>query len=846
MTTSVQRLLATRAARHHRSAWSAVLAALTLTALLLGALALALTSTALGHPRVEARAAAPVVVAGDQTTTYTAKPWGSEPRTEHAALTERVRVPHEALRVVRGVEGVRAAIPDDTFALPRAAGERGAAPLTGRSWDAAALAPYGLREGRAPRHAGEIVAGAPLRAAPGQQLAGRRVVGVAEGPATGYVTATEARRLAGHPRSIDAVGVLAEPGTSTATLDHRIRAALDRAGLHDTSAPHRADGDSAALRVLTGNGRGAAEDLTAAPARTTLLELMGSVSAALVLVALLVITSLTAQALHQREGELRLLRAVGATPRQLRAAVGREVTRTAIRAALYGSLAAMPAFLALWAWLRARGAVPGGLELPTPGWMFAAPLGTGALVVGAARLAALLACARTARERPAHVSTATGRGRRVAGLVLLSAGASAAGTAAAQRGDAAAAAAGAAALTLVTGCALLGPWIAAGAMRLLGPPLRRLGGPGGWLAVANGTANSRRLGAAITPVVLVTAFVLVQLAAGSTLRAHAGNQASAAQRAALTVTAPGGLPGAALDRVRAAPGVTAATGVREGTVVLARKEAGEPRLERLPALGVTPEGLTRTLDPGVTEGALAGLRPGTVAVGADRARAQGLTPGSTVRLRFGDGAERPLKVVALYERSLALGDFLLARSQLARHTTESTAERALVATARDTDARQASAGIRAALAETAPGARLAPARPLDPASAEGEAAGQALTATAVVAIAGLAALAVLSTLRLISAGRRREFALLHGVGAGRGQLRRMLGAEAAVVALSGLALGTAAASLPLLAISFASTRSLPYLPPAQGLALVAGVALTTAAGTLLPARRALNRPALSA
>lgn len=832
--TRAVRLLAARGARHHRAAWSAVLAALALTAFVLGTLALALTSVALGHPRVEARAAAPVVVAGAQSTAYTAKPWGSEPRTERAALTERVRVPREALRVVRGVEGVRAVVPDDGFALPR---EKGAAPLTGRSWDSAALAPYRLREGRAPRHAGEVVAGGELGASRGQLLAGRRVVGIAEGPGTVYVTAAEARRLAGHPRSVDAIGVLAAPGTSTATLHGRVRQALDRAGVRDTSAPHRAEGDNGALRVLTGNGRGAAEHLTAAPARTALLELMGSVTAALVLVALLVITSLTAQALHQREGELRLLRAVGATPRQLRAAAGREAVATAARAALYGSLAAVPASLALRAWLRSGAVVPDGLELPAPIWMFATLLVTGALVVGAARLAALLACARTARERPARPSTSSGTGRRLAGLVLLASGASAAGTAAAQRGDAAAAAAGAAALTLVTGCALLGPWVAAGAMRLLGPALRRLGGPGGWLAAANGTADSRRLGAAITPVVLVTAFVLVQLSAGPTLRAHAEDQAASAQRAALTITAPGGLPRAALARVRAVPGVTAATALREGTVVLARKETGEPRLERLPVLGVTPEGLRRTLDPAVTEGDLGGLRTGTVAVGAGRARAQGLSPGSVVRLRFGDGAESALRVVAVYGRSHGLGDFLLPRSQLARHTTESTAERALVATGPRTGARRAAGGVRAALKATAPGARLAPARPLAPPRAEGEAAGRALTACAVLAIGGLAALAVLSTLRLVMAGRRGELALLHGVGAGRGQIRGMLGAEAAVVAASGLALGTAAASLPLLAVSFATTRSLPYLPPSQGVAVVAGVALTTAVGTFVPVRQ---------
>ncbi|MET9860420.1 FtsX-like permease family protein [Streptomyces smyrnaeus] len=833
------RLLTRRAARHHRSAWSTTFAALVLTSLLLGVAASAVASVALGHPRVTARAAAPVVVAGSQTTEFTAKPWGSEPETVRAALTERVRVPRAALAVLREVEGVRAAVPDDAFTLRTGAGDK---PLPGRSWQAASLAPYPLREGRAPRSPGEVVAGAGLHAEPGQRLAGRRVVGVAEGPAVLYTTAAEARRLAGHPRSVDAIGVLAAPGTSTDQLSARVRDALDQAHLRDAGAGARAAGDPAALRVLTGDSRGAAENLRAAPARSALLELLGSVTATLVLVALLVICSLSAQALHQREPELRLLRTVGATPAQLRAMIGREVSRTAARAALWGASGAVPGFLALHSALAARGARTEGLELPTPAWAFLLPLGTAALTVGVARLAAVLACARVARDRPAQTVTGPGgKGRRVTGLVLLLAGASSAGTAALQRGEAAAAAASAAAVTLVIGCALLSPWIAAAAVRLLRRPLHRLGGVGGRLAETYGRADSRRLGAALTPVVLVTAFAGVQLSATATVDEQTGHQASRALRAELAVTAPGGLPTAVLDRLRATDGVAAATGLARSTVVLARKETGEPRLERLPALGVTPRDLPETLDPGVREGTLAGLRPGSVSVGADRARSQDLHPGSTVRIRFGDGAERTLRVAAVHERSLALGDFLLSRGELTRHTTDTRLTRVLVATADDAVPERVRAAVQRTVDAVAPGARVGAARPLEPPRAEGEAAVRLVSGMAVAAIAVLAALTVISTLRLVRAGRRSELALLRVLGMVRGQLCRMLAAEATVLVLAGSALGAAVAALPLTALSFALARSLPSLPLWQAVAVVASVVVTTAAGTLWPVRRDRNR-----
>ncbi|MEU5610283.1 FtsX-like permease family protein [Streptomyces sparsogenes] len=834
----VTALLASRAARTHRKAWAAVFAALALTSLLLGSFVLALSSAALGHPRVERYAAADLVVAGDQETRFTAKQWGSDPETARAGLTERVRVERGALDVVRKVPGVRAAVPDDVFQVGR-----GGRALTGRPWDAARLAPYALRDGRAPKRAGEVVMGGG--ASPGERVTLRvagvdtayTVVGVADGPrAAVYFEASRASWLAGHPGSLDAIGVIAASGVGTDELYARVRHALDAAGVH--SVGKRADGDSAKARVLTGDGRGGPEFLAAAPARAGVLELLASVAGTVVLVSLLVVSSTVVQALRQRAPEIGLLRAVGATPRQLRGAVGREVGRVAARAALVGALAALPAYAGLRALLTACGALPPGLVLPFPPWLWPAPLVTGGLTVLIARAAAWLACARAAKLRPAEAlrEAPPGTARRVTGLVLLALGAGSAGTAVLQSGQTAAMAAGAAAMTMVIGCAVLGPWIAMGAMRVLGAPMRRFGGPGGRLAAANCAAAAPRLGAALTPIILVTAFAAVQLSGGATLTHAGGAQARDAMRADLAVRADGGLPDGAVERIRRVPGVRAATEVVRGTVVLARRETGEPRLDRLPVLGLTPQGLPRTLDPGVRDGGLSGLRPGTVAVGADRARSLGARPGSTVTLRFGDGAEAKLRVVATYGRALALGDFLLSRDELLRHTSTPGAGRILVTAGPGTDR----AAVAEALAAAVPGARVTP----DPAPLHVEPEDQALvevvTVAAVSAIGAFTVIAVLSTLSLITIGRRPELRLLRLAGAGRRQLRRMLRLEAGATAVTGLVVGAAVASVPLLAFSVAMARTVPYLPPVQGLVIVAVVAVTTAAGTLPPARAALR------
>ncbi|WP_405840135.1 ABC transporter permease [Streptomyces platensis] len=834
----VTTFLAARAARTHRRAWAAVFAALAVTSLLLGALALALASAGLGHPRVARYAAAPLVVAGDQHTRFTATPWGSEPRTAEAGLTERVRVPAAALGVVRTVPGVRAAVADAVFPVGRA----GRAAV-GRPWTAARLAPRAVRDGRAPRRAHEVVVGGAARVGARTVLRVRgvdtayTVVGVADGPRDAvYVTEGEARRLAGHPGSLDAIGVLARPGVPTEELAARVRAALDAAGAR--SVGPRADGDAAGLRVLTGNGRGAAEFLDAGPARVGLLELLGSVAATVVLTALLVVSSTVVQALRQRAGELGLLRAVGATPRQVRGAVGKEVGRVAVGAALVGAVGAVPAYLALRGVLDARGALPAGLELPLPPWLWSVPLAGAAVTVLMARLAAVFAGAGAAKLRPAEAlrEAAPGTARKVAGLALLLAGVSSAGTATLQSGAVAGAAAGAAAVTMVSACALLGPWIADGAMRVLGAPLRRFCGPAGHLAAANCRAAARRSGAALTPVVLVTAFIGVQLSAGATLTHAGAAQAREALRAGLAVRADGGLLAGAMERIRGVPGVGAAMDVVPGTVVLARRETGEPRLDRLPVLGVTPRRLTRTLDPGVREGTVRHLRPGTVAVGADRARSLDLRPGATVSLRFGDGAPARLRVVAVYERSLALGDFLFSRDELLRHGSRPDGARVLVTVAPGADR----TAVAAALAAAVPGARVetspAPVR----VAAEAQALTEVVTMAAVSVIGGFTVIAVLSTLSLIAFGRRPELRLLRLAGAGRRTLRRMLRLEAAAMALTGLAVGAAVATVPLLAFSLGVARTVPYLPPVPAEVLVAVVAATTGAGTLLPARAVLR------
>ncbi len=882
------RFLAARSLKLHRKAWAAVFAVLVLTSLVLGGFALATLSTVAGHARVERYAGAAAVVAGDQTTRYTAELMGGESHSASAELTERVRVPRSVLPRIAAVPGVRAAVADDAFPVAMSANatatRAGApaptstpTPVYGHSWQAAALAPFTLREGRAPAGPRQVVldgsladrmgvrVGDTIRAQSLGTPATYEISGIAapkgQGDRTGlghqgavFFTDQRARQLAGHPGSTDAIGVLAEPGVSVEQIHAGVRAALAGAEpARSVGAGQRYEDDDTGLRVLTGDSRGEPEFLDAAPSRWGLLQLLASVCALVVMIAVLVVAGTIAQAVHQRAREMALLRAVGATPEQLRATVSREIRTVAVVAAVTGAIGSVPVFGLLLRLLRSRDAVPAGLELPTPWWLYAVPLLTAGLTVLVAWLAGTLACRRTARVRPAQAMGEAqgeperpGRGRTVTGLVMLCLGAASAGTAVLQFGEVAAMAASTAAVTLVIGCALLGPWIARGALRVLGAPARRFGGAGGYLAAAAAQANSRRLGAAITPIVLMVAFVTVQMSGGATLDRQGGRQGEEAVRADLAVTTAGsgttggpGITEETVDRISRVPGVAAASGVLHSTVVLARKDVGEPRLDRLPVLAVSPSAMPRLLDPGVVEGDTAKLGRGTVAVGKDRARSLGLGIGSVVTLRYGDGANVSLRVAAVYERSLALGDFLFATEELAPHMSAPLHSRVLLGL--DAPAGQVQAAVQRVLADSATGARVTPHPAGEQQKAEDRGVGEVITVVAVSVIGGFTVIAVLSTLTLIMIGRRQEIQLLRLVGAGRRQIRRMLRIEAAVVGLTGLVVGSAAALVPLVALSLPLAGTLPYLPPVQAGVIVAVVAVTVAAGVLLPMRPALRK-----
>src|SRR3954467_3925922 len=291
--------LAIQSARGRLGTFTGALIALIASAVLVMAGGMTLQSALRTQPPVERYAGAAAVVTGQQIV-------GSD---HDVPLGERARVSSALTARVAAVPGVRAAIGD--VSVPVRLGDREA---VAHGWGSAPLTPYVLSAGRAPARPGEVVAG--YRTALGTRFSlastepARKVtvVGVAlPGPPVSqqtaiFVTDAEAERLGGHPGRVDAIGVLAGAGFDAS----RLRAVAGGA------------------QVLTGAARGQAEHPELQQARITLIPVTAAFAGLALFIAMFVVTSTMGLSIQQREREIALLRAVAATPGQIRRMIGWE------------------------------------------------------------------------------------------------------------------------------------------------------------------------------------------------------------------------------------------------------------------------------------------------------------------------------------------------------------------------------------------------------------------------------------------------------------------------------------------------------------------------------------------
>ncbi|MFK0115231.1 FtsX-like permease family protein [Streptomyces sp. NPDC090994] len=765
------------------------------------------------------------------------------------ALPERAAVPARVGDRLAGLPGVTAVVGDITFPaallddtgrpLPSAADPAAA----GHGWSSTELLAAPRVEGRAPAGADEIAVPAGTGLKPGDRVravvhgraaAPYRVTAVVDAPDAGvYLADATAARLAGRadggdgPRAgtVDLIGLRAEPGTG-AWLASAVRNRLAGTG----------------LEVLTGADRGEAVEPGIGSARSLLVLLAGSLGGIVLLITGFVTAGALGLAVAGQRRDLALMRAVGATPKQIRRLAAAQSTLVAAVALVPGVALGYLLADAFRDVLVDRGVLPAGLPLtlsPFPA------LATLLLTAGAVQLAARCAAWRTSRmpatEAVAESRTeprAPSRVRTRAGLLLIL-GASALSTVPLfSRTALGASATSMAGIVAAIGLALAGPVLVRAAGRTA---LRRLR-PGAaaptWLALSNVRAYAQRLSGVVSPLAMGVVFVLTYTLAQTTVLAAASADTRAGTLAQYRLTAPalGGLPADTLARVRAVPGVRAAEPVGATTVVWPYRLFGETETEASSAM-ILGGRAADVLDLGVEQGSLDRLTGATVAVSGEVAGQRDARPGRRVRLVLGDGARVTAEVVAVYARGLGFGPVVLSRDLAAGHTTAAPAAQSVLVR---TDGTAAAGQRLAAFAAARPGLALT-------GTGADRAAGQDtppevwINLVVIVVLLGYLLLSIANRLVAATAQRRTEIAALRLVGTAPRQILAMTRRESAMTAAAALAAGLALSALPLALLGQGFLgRPWPAGPAWLLPAAAATVALTSFLTVELPTRRALR------
>jgi len=805
--------LARAAVRFSPAAFTGTFVALVMAALIVSGCGILLETGLRASVPPQRYAGAPVLVAADQNV-HRITGSGDDRDDEAIPLPDRARLDNSLVAKAASVPGARSAVADITFPV---LGDRGA--LTGHGWGATAFTGERLGSGRAPR-TGEIVVTRGVAA-----VGDRVTLTTANGPhrvivsgvtvssgatPTVWFTDSEAAAVSGHPGRIDTIAVLPADGVTPAELKKRVAHALgSRAQVH------------------TGTGRGAVEDTSLGQARELLTALGGSFGGTATMVAVFTAAATVALSVGRRAREFALLRAIGATPRQIRRTIATEALLMAPLAGLLGCLPGIA--LAHW-WfgqLRDRGAVPGAVQLSVSWIPLVSAVGAvllTALVAGlaAARRAArikpgrALAEAAVERIRPGWIRTPLGIAAVAGGFVC-------AGLASSLSGDEAAGASLGIVFLFMLATALLGPLLARAAAALFGLPLRGAGASAS-LAVANSRTNARRMASAITPIVLAMAFAATLVFMHTSEVRAADRQLRAATVADHIVSSGTGLPPDTVARAERLPDVTAAVALLK-TAVLVPTPGNSP--QQASAQGVTGSStaLARVQDLDVRKGTLS-LRPGQVAIDIRLADAARVGIGDRLRLYLPDGTKAAPEVVATYGRGLGVSQVTLPASALAAHVTSPFATELWT--------RGGSAKALAPFGTVLDrGDRTA-------ASSEERELSAWANAVMAAVLGGFAAIAAGNTLVMTVLDRRREFGMLRLVGGTRRQILRMVRWEALLVTLVGITLGTAIALATLVPMAQGITGEAPYVPPVLYGAFVAAALILGLTATALPARAALR------
>ncbi|MFJ9848912.1 ABC transporter permease [Streptomyces sp. NPDC101150] len=656
---------------------------------------------------------------------------------------------------------------------------------------------YPLAEGRAPAHSGEVAVDSGTAAAGGFRI-GDAITLATDGPVmterlVGIVTTEDTRVTAGgtlalfdkataqklfaSPGHYTGIDLSAAPGTDQFELSRRVTDVLPADRAEATTGAAQADQQAILVDTLT---RGY-EKIPMVFAGVSLF--IGS----------FLIANTFTMLVARRTREIALLRAIGASRRQ----VARSVLLEAVLVGLVASAAGFLLGLGIASVLpdvlsTGDNTLPHGPLVIGPRSVVAA-LGVG---VGVTVLAAWLPSRRAARVAPVEAmrtaeqppSAARSRIRAVTGVVLLVLGAgwlislSGAKDASEQNLQSAMLGCG----LLVAALIVLAPLLAVPVIRLTGRLSGRFGITGR-LARENALRDPRRTAATAATLLISTALVAGLAVIGNSTGQALDRQAAAGLGADYVIgsrTPTTGVDPAAVRRVAGTSGVRTASAVTDSTLFTG---GGTEDIS-----GVDPDAVNDVMKLDFVSGSVKDLGPGRIAVSRTLARENGVTTGGRLNARIGPGQEfKKYTVVGVYQDNPIAHDALGARSEVAKNSfVPGSVQRILVRTDGGTVSKAAEERLRTAVGNS----------PLlkvqDREALVDEAAGTMADLLDVMygmlAIGTvIGALGIVNTLAMSVAERTREIGALRALGMDRAGIRRMIRLESVTVAAFGTLLGLA-------------------------------------------------------
>ena len=545
----------------------------------------------------------------------------------------------------------------------------------------------------------------------------------------------------------------------------------------------------------------------------------------------------------QRQRESALLRAIGASRRQVTISLLVEALIVGVLGSAIGFVAGIGLSRALSALLNAI-----GLEIPTKGLTIDSNAIVQTVLIGTVItvLSAILPALRSGRVPPVAamrdvaLDTVQKLTRRVAiGLVLIVAGAVALFNA---MNGAPVTILGVGVLGVFAGVLVIGPALSKPVAALLGKPVSALRGVTGEMSQQNAARNPKRTARTAAPVLigvaLVTAFTALAASIKNEIRESIGSSFRGDYALSVNSRGFGGIPITITDQLTQLAEVDQATGVG----FIAAKVGDESPF----VLVFNPKTSDGLYDLEMVEGRQQGLAKNEILVEADKALDKNLSIGSGVQVTLVDGRSMQLTVAGTYTD--AYGNYAVSRELFEGSNTPLFDSFVYIKAAKGVSDESARTAISAVSEDLGIGKLESRDEYID------TQAGQVdqflaliyglLFLSVIIAIVG-----IIITLLLSVFERRREIGLLRAVGMTRSQVRTMVRWESVITSLFGAVTGVVLGILSGIVIVISlndSGFSAFTLPIANTIIILVGAFIIGVIAAVFPAWRATRTNIIAA